>query len=283
MEEDLHGIKRKIISSRFITRSVFQRSRPTCLWALIAGVLGYFIIHPWVMITAHLMFRPRLKAYFSMGNIIFEEFVRAFSLEMLPWGLAFAVLSSLSGAFYGRSRQAIAALRASEQRFKEMSITDELTGLHNSRHFFSRLKAEIKRTDRYGHPLTLLILDLDNFKQYNDTFGHLSGDKVLAETGNIIRKSIRSTDSAYRYGGEEFAVILPESSGQESLYIAERIRKSFESEALFDHKKDGLRVTVSIGVAQYVREEEMSTFIKTADENMYAAKNAGKNRICCAQ
>jgi len=107
-----------------------------CLWALIGGVSGYFIIHPWVMITAHLMFRPRLKSYFSMGDIVFEEFTRAFSLAMLPWGMAFAMISALAATFYGRSRQAIAALRASEQRFKEMSITDELTGLYNSRHFF---------------------------------------------------------------------------------------------------------------------------------------------------
>ena len=107
------------------------------------------------------------------------------------------------------------------------------------------------------------------------------GDSFMA--GNIITKSIRTTDSAYRYGGEEFAVILPESSGQASLYIAERIRKSFEREALFDHKNNGLRVTVSIGVAQYIPKEEISTFIKRADENMYAAKNAVKNRICCVQ
>ena len=265
-----------------MTSSGLKPSRAVCLWALIGLLLGYLIIHPWVMITAHLMFRPGLKSYFLFVGVIFEEFTRAFSLEMLPWGFAFGVVSSLSAAFYGRSRQAIAALRASEQRFKEMSITDELTGLYNSRHFFDRLKAEIQRTDRYRHSLTLLMLDLDNFKQYNDAFGHLAGDRVLAETGNIIRKSIRSTDSAYRYGGEEFAVILPESGGRESLYFAERIRKSFENEALFAHKEDGLRVTVSIGVAQYIPGEEMSAFIKRADKNMYAAKNAGKNRICGA-
>ncbi len=262
-----------------LTRPGFKRSKATYLWALIGGLLGYFIIHPWVMITAHLMFRPGIKSYFPMVDMIFAEFIRAFSLQMLPWGLTFAMISSLTAAFYGRSRQAIAALRASEQRFKEMSITDELTGLYNSRHFFSRLKAEIERTDRYGHPLTLLMLDLDNFKQYNDAFGHLSGDRALAETGDIIRKSIRSTDSAYRYGGEEFAVILPESGGQESLYFAERIRKSFESQALFAHKEDDLRVTVSIGVAQYIPGEEILTFIKRADENMYVAKNEGKNRV----
>jgi len=250
------------------------------LWLLIGGLIGFSIIHPWVMITAHLMFRPRLKSYSSIVNVIFAEFARAFSLEMLPWGLAFAMISSFTAAFYSKNRQAMAALSASEQRFKKMSITDELTGLYNSRHFFTRLKAEVERTDRYSHPLTLLILDLDNFKQYNDTFGHPAGDRVLAETGNIIRKSIRSTDSAYRYGGEEFAVILPESSGQESLYFAERIRKSFESEALFAHENEGLKVTVSIGVAQYIAGEQISDFIKRADRNMYEAKKAGKNRIC---
>jgi len=260
-------------------RPDFKSSMAKCLWPLAGGLIGYIIIHPWVMISAHLMFRPRLKSYFSIVDVIFAEFTRAFSLEMLPWGLAFAIISTLTAAFYGRSRQTMAALRASEQRFKEMSITDELTGLYNSRHFFKRIKAEVERTDRYGHPLTLLILDLDNFKQYNDTFGHLAGDRVLTETGNIIRKSIRSTDSAYRYGGEEFAVILPESSGSEALYFAERIRKSFESEALLAVKNESLRVTVSIGVAQYITGEEISTFIKRADKNMYEAKNTGKNRI----
>lgn len=266
-----------------LTRSGFKRPKATCIWALIGGLLGYFIVHPWVMITAHLMLQPRFKSNFSIIDIAYAEVARIFSLEMLPWGLTFAIISSLTAAFYGRSRQATAALRASEQRFKEMSITDELTGLYNSRHFFNRLKSEIKRTDRYGHSLTLLMLDLDNFKRYNDVFGHLSGDSVLAKTGDIIKKSIRSTDSAYRYGGEEFAVILPESSGQEALYFAERIRKTFESEALFANPENGLRVTVSIGVAQYVPQEELTAFVKRADENMYAAKNAGKNRICGAQ
>lgn len=266
-----------------LKRSILKRSRATGFWAIIGALLGYFIIHPWVMFTAHLMFQPRLESSFSIIKIISEEFTRAFSLEMLPWGLAFAIISCLTIVFYGKSRQAIAALRASEQRFKELSITDELTGLHNSRHFFRRLKAEVERTDRYGHPLALLILDLDNFKQYNDAFGHLAGDSVLAETGNVISKSIRRTDSAYRYGGEEFAVILPESSGQEALFFAERIRKSFESEAFFAHKDKRLRVTVSIGVAQYLSGEKISAFIKRADENMYAAKKAGKNRICGGQ
>lgn len=260
-----------------------KRSRTTCFWALTGGLLGYFIIHPWVMIAAHLMFRPRLESSFSIVDIIFEEFTRAFSLRMLPWGLAFAMISMLTGAFYGRSRQAIAALCASEQRFKEMSITDDLTGIYNSRHFFNRLKNEIERTNRYGHSLTLLILDLDNFKQYNDTFGHLAGDSVLAETGKIIRKSIRSTDTAYRYGGEEFAILLPESGGQESLNFAERIRMEFENNVFPINQEKNLRVTVSIGVAQYISGEKITAFIKRADENMYVAKSEGKNRTFFSQ
>ena len=264
-----------------LKRSIVKRSRLTLLGAIIGALMGYFIIHPLIMLAAHMMFQPWPETSFSIIKSISEEFTRAFSLRMLPWALAFAIISALTSAFYGRSRQAVAALRDSEQRFKEMSITDELTGLYNSRHFFSRLKAEIERTDRYGHPLTLLILDLDNFKQCNDTFGHLAGDKVLAEAGNIIRKSIRSTDSAYRYGGEEFAVILPESSKQEALYFAERIRKSFESVAFSDYKDRDLRVTVSIGVAQHLSGQKISAFFKRADRNMYAAKKSGKNRVYC--
>jgi diguanylate cyclase (GGDEF)-like protein len=264
-------------------RPDFKSSKTICLWPLTGGLVGFLIIHPWVMVTAHLMFRPRLKSYFSIVEVIFAEFSRAFSLEMLPWGLTFAIISSFTAAFYGRSRQTMAALRASEQRFKEMSITDELTGLHNSRHFFHRLKAEVERTDRYSHPLILLILDLDNFKQYNDTFGHLAGDSVLAETGKIIRKSIRSTDTAYRYGGEEFAILLPESGGQESLNFAERIRMEFESNVFPINQEKNLRVTVSIGVAQYISGQKITAFIKRVDENMYVAKSEGKNRIFFSQ
>jgi predicted signal transduction protein with EAL and GGDEF domain len=177
-------------------RPDLKSSKTMCLWPLTGALVGYFMIHPWVMITAHLMFRPRLKSYFSNVDVIFAEFSRAFSLEMLPWALTFAVISSFTAAFYGRSRQAMAALRASEQRFKEMSITDELTGLHNSRHFFKQIKAEVERTDRYGHPLTLLILDLDNFKQYNDTFGHLAGEKVSA----LIKRADRNMYEAKNAG-----------------------------------------------------------------------------------
>ena len=257
----------------------YIKSKTTWQWTIIGGLTGFFIIHPWVMIIAHLMFLPGLEANFSIVRIIFAEYTGILSFQMLPWGFSFAIISAVSGAFYGRSRQVSAALRESEQRFRNLSITDDLTGLHNSRHFFFRLRQEIERTNRYGHPMTLLIMDLDNFKRFNDTYGHVAGDKVIAKAGEIIGKSLRNTDSAYRYGGEEFTIILPETEGRDAAHFAERLRSKFESQAYAIQKKENLSVTTSIGVAQYKEKEEMAAFIKRADDNMYAAKSKGKNRV----
>ncbi len=248
-------------------------------WFSIGGLLGYFVLHPCIMIIANLMFLFGPDSGFTVRPTILSAFMGSFSLMMLPWSLSFAVLSALLGVFYGYSREMLAALRESEKKFKKLSITDELTGLYNSRHFFYRLKDEVERSNRYGHTLSVLILDFDNFKQYNDTYGHMAGDNVLARGGEILKRSLRKTDSAYRYGGEEFAVILPESTGKDSLYFAERIRQAFESQNLLIQQEKNLFVTVSIGVAQYIPGEKISTLIKRADQNMYAAKNKGKNRI----
>jgi diguanylate cyclase (GGDEF)-like protein len=198
---------------------------------------------------------------------------------MLPWGLSFAFISALSGLFFGRNRQATHALQESEKRFRKLSITDDLTRIYNSRYFFKQLKNEIERTNRYGHPLSLLILDLDNFKNYNDNHGHVAGDEILTKTGKILRNSLRKTDSACRYGGEEFAVILPETGGNEAVHFAERIRQGIEKHAFVIERGRSLSVTASIGIAQYKTGEQISAFIKRADENMYTAKKQGKNSV----
>jgi diguanylate cyclase (GGDEF)-like protein len=255
----------------------------TFKWFSIGGLLGYFALHPCIMISANLMFPSRLDSGFGIIDIIASAFMRSFSLQMLPWSFSFAIISAVAGALYRRNRQVVTALRESEKKFRELSITDDLTGLYNSRHLFRQLKAEIERSNRYKHPLSLLILDLDNFKQYNDAHGHIAGDKVLAKSGEILRKSLRKTDSAYRYGGEEFTVILTESTGKESLHFAERIRQAFEKEASSLQQEENLPITVSIGVAQYIPGEEITTFLKRADKNLYAAKNKGKNRTCFSQ
>ena len=266
-----------------IEKTEYLKSKTVLWWSIIGCLIGYFVFHPCVMIISHYMFRSRLESGYNILYIIISETKLSFSLKMLPWSFSFALFGAVSGGFFGRIRQMTAKLQDSENKFKKLSITDDLTKLYNSRHFFNRLKDEIERTNRYGHPLSLLIMDLDNFKKYNDTYGHIEGDKVLANSGEILRKSLRKTDSAYRYGGEEFTIILPESSGQEAMHFAERIRQAFDTEGCRSKPESFMPVTVSVGVAQYARGEKISDFIKRADKNLYAAKNQGKNCIIFAQ
>ena len=170
-------------------------------------------------------------------------------------------------------------LRDSEKKFKNLSITDELTQLYNSRYFYHTLETEIERTVRYDRPLTVILLDVDNFKNFNDKYGHLAGDKVLKVLGKLMKECIRKTDSAHRYGGEEFALILPETSGSNALTVAERVRKQFEAHNFSTKPGDTVTCSVSIGLGQYEPMEEMKVFLERVDKAMYVAKNQGKNRV----
>ena len=177
-------------------------------------------------------------------------------------------------------RQAEEALRESEKRYRELSIVDDLTQLYNSRHFYHQLKMEIDRVKRYGQPLTLMLLDLDDFKQFNDTHGHIEGDQVLLRLGQVVKRCLRQTDTAYRYGDEEFTILLPMTQGKDSAVIAERIRMEFKKETFSPTPGTAVHVTVSIGHAQYTPQEEMKVFVQRVDQLMYQAKKDGKDRVC---
>jgi diguanylate cyclase (GGDEF)-like protein len=167
-------------------------------------------------------------------------------------------------------------------KLKRLSITDGLTKLYNSRYFYNQIKTEIDRTSRYQRPLSLLLLDIDQFKEYNDSYGHLEGDKVLVGLGLVIKSCLRKMDSAYRYGGEEFTVILPETEGGEAATVAERIRSAVEYEKFYpDKQKEPQSITISIGVTEYYRQEEVAIFVQRADKAMYLSKQAGRNRVSC--
>ena len=160
-----------------------------------------------------------------------------------------------------------------EEEVRRLSITDDLTGLYNHRHFFKTLEAELVRLKRQKTSLSLLMFDLDNFKKYNDLYGHLEGDKVLKTVGEIVRHSIRhNVDSGYRYGGDEFTVLLIGASIDQAMTIAERIRSSIEQ--VKSH-----HITVSIGLSEYRDYFDLEGFVKSADEAMYSAKNSGGNRV----
>jgi diguanylate cyclase (GGDEF)-like protein len=165
------------------------------------------------------------------------------------------------------------------EKLQKLAITDGLTKLYNSRSFYTQLELEVDRFNRYKHPLSLLLLDIDNFKDYNDSYGHLEGDKVLVRFSQIIKSCLRANDSAYRYGGEEFTVILPETNGEEAKTVAQRIRSSLEAEKYTPEQGKVARITISIGVTQCYPKEELSTFIRRADKAMYLSKQNGRNRV----
>ncbi len=168
------------------------------------------------------------------------------------------------------------------EKLKRLSITDGLTKLYNSRYFYNQLKAEIDRTARYQRPLSLLLLDIDKFKEYNDSYGHLEGDKVLLRLGQIIKTCLRKMDSAYRYGGEEFTVILPETEGDEAATVAERIRSAVEADQFFPQESGKpVAITISIGVTEYHKREDVAIFVQRADKAMYLSKQSGRNRVSC--
>jgi diguanylate cyclase (GGDEF)-like protein len=162
-----------------------------------------------------------------------------------------------------------------EEEVRRLSITDDLTGLYNHRHFFKTLEIELARLKRQKTSLSLLMFDLDNFKKYNDLYGHLEGDKVLKSIGEIVIHSIRyNVDSGYRYGGDEFAVLLIGASLEQAMTIAERIRSSIEQV-----NYQNITVTVSVGLTEYRDPFDLEAFVKSADDAMYMAKHSGGNQI----
>ena len=168
------------------------------------------------------------------------------------------------------------------RRLEKEAITDGLTGLFNHRHFFSRLEFEINRAIRANSPVSVLMLDVDNFKQYNDRYGHPRGDEVLRKCAAAIRDSVRGVDIAARYGGEEFTVILTDTDKNGAMVVAENIRRAIEEQRFSDEGGDATHnVTVSIGVSSYPADTmEMKDLIKKADDALYTAKKEGKNRVC---
>lgn len=167
-----------------------------------------------------------------------------------------------------------------ERRAQRLAITDGLTGLYNRRYFEERLDEEIHRSRRYDRPMSIIMIDIDFFKQFNDTCGHLKGDDVLRQLSHILQDHSRETDITARYGGEEFVMILPETSLESSRMLGERIRQAvdkavFEGEERISAKK----ITVSIGVSCLTDDEGGYDALDRADRALYKSKQAGKNLV----
>ena len=165
-------------------------------------------------------------------------------------------------------------------RLAKMSVIDELTGLNNRRYLMEALERETNRAERYRTDLAVCMLDLDHFKAVNDTYGHPTGDKVLRFVAEQLKSAVRKNDVACRYGGEEFAVLFPDTSAEDAVQICERFRETIETTPV-PHDRGEIRITVSIGVASYLPhpDRSMDAVIRLADQALYTAKSSGRNQV----
>jgi diguanylate cyclase (GGDEF)-like protein len=175
---------------------------------------------------------------------------------------------------------AVEACQAQE-RLRELSIKDGLTDLYNHRYFQDLLDKELPRVERYNHKLSLIMVDIDHFKNVNDTYGHPQGDIVLHAIADIFRNEFRKPDTVARYGGEEFAIVLPETDIKGAVVIAERLRKRVEQQTIKLEEKN-VNVTISLGVTMYDASKDRKSkadIIDAADKALYNSKQTGRNRL----
>jgi diguanylate cyclase (GGDEF)-like protein len=162
-----------------------------------------------------------------------------------------------------------------------LARTDDLTGLNNRRAFYELSDAAIRQAQRYGHPVSFVMLDIDHFKAINDKHGHAVGDEVIRAFGQLLLDSYRSTDVACRFGGEEFAVLLPETDAEAALATSERLRTRV-TECTVSHHHAPVHFTTSLGVAELKSGQSLEQLIAEADNALYEAKRAGRNRTVMA-
>ncbi len=230
---------------------------------------------PLVVMTVKRDVRSKVESLKSGAD---DYIVKPFHFDELD-----AVLrSSLKKRYlYASLERANRQLKEANDKLLKMSVTDDRTNLLNDRYLRRRLQEEFKRAVRYGSPLSVIMLDLDHFKQINDKYGHDCGDQVLREFGLLAMQNAREIDIVGRYGGEEFLMILPNTDGIRATIVAERIRKAAE-EHLYKYKEFLVRVTVSAGIASVLANREARTeadLVKAADNALYRAKQASRNKV----
>ncbi len=236
------------------------------------------------------MLRLDRRGLFQVGVCILLSYAAALALRlrwyagMVPPSteMLTALLVLVSTLWFASAASYIARLR---QRLKEtasklehMATRDALTGLWNRRQIEALLQREIQRALRSGAPLAILLADIDHFKSINDRFGHPTGDAILRQVGQLIGGSLRAGGEVGRWGGEEFLLVLPDTSLGDALACASRLRETLESTA-FEHLPEPCAVSASIGLAAWSAAEPLSTLLSRADRAMYQAKQAGRNRV----
>jgi diguanylate cyclase (GGDEF)-like protein len=211
----------------------------------------------------------------------YSELLAAANIELGKLNLSYEQMNKELIAAKRRTEELAVKLSEANRKLEEMANLDGLTQIFNRRVFENTLTREFYRSNRYGHPLSCIMIDLDHFKNINDTEGHLVGDHVLREMASLLQKLLRKSDFLARYGGEEFVVISPETNNAGAKILAEKLRDAVENHA-FDIEGRTLRITISLGVATFTSETDMERedqLVEKADKNLYRAKSLGRNRI----
>jgi len=170
------------------------------------------------------------------------------------------------------------------EKIQELTITDDCTGLYNARHLYKTLETEVYRSSRFGYEFSVLFIDLDHFKSVNDTHGHLVGSKLLAEIGYLVKAQLRLIDFAFRYGGDEFVVLLPQTGKDQALVVAKRLRDALRASNFCRDEGLNLNIRASMGLATYPHDaRDAHDIIRQADEMMYLVKNTSRDNIGIAQ
>jgi len=244
------------------------------------------------------IFNKNLKKYISIGDCRYvkdsADLIKYKNYMILPLNLeenqiagylaVDRILETDKEKFGILTQQFLIGLRRAllYQKVQGLTITDALTSVYCRRYFLERFSEELKRSKKNKLCLTFLMLDIDNFKQFNDRYGHLVGDAILRQVSKTISQAVRQIDFIGRYGGEEISIVLAETSNQQANFAAERIRQSIAAEVIkvYDER---LRVTVSIGVSTFPDNAlNMKNLIEMADQALYLAKETGKNKVCFA-
>lgn len=246
------------------------------LWCYAAAPFLLFIYGVrWGAICVGILFAGAILVLYYPNPLVVADYSGTFKSRFLASFLAVAIMSYLHEYSRHRSYMALLVLRNKVER---EARTDELTGLSNRRHMYEYMQQALQRLRRIHLPLSVLLIDIDNFKQINDNYGHQFGDEVLIRVAHTLRHSLRNHDSIARWGGEEFLVLLTETNSDAAAIVAEKLRSTIE--VLGIECGDGrLQMTISIGMHTANPEVSPDYMLYRADENLYAAKNSGRNRV----
>lgn len=241
------------------------------------------------------LFKERINTYIQVGDCLFlkkdTDLAQYKNYTVLPLEIQEDTMGYLvardieekdKNKFHILAQQFLSGIKGAFlfKRLQKLTITDTLTQVFNRRYFLERFEEELMRSKRFKLKLTLLMLDIDHFKNYNDRYGHLVGDAILREVAKTLKENIRQIDFMGRYGGEELSIVLVETDKEEARFASERIRQAIVSRPFLVYDEE-LKVTLSIGVSTFPEDASLSSeIIDKADEALYRAKEAGRNRVC---